>query len=379
MKLAYTTTFSANDIQAWSGTPYHMSKALTQAGIQLDHIDNLKRVLPPFFKVKQILKKYVAQTRESPRFNIAVAQAYSAQVAQQLSTRHADVVLSPLINPIAYLDCTAPIVLWTDAVYAGLVGFYPPFAYHSAKTIQQGNAMTAACLSRCALAIFSSHWAAQTAMQYYGIRPEKVRVVNYGANLETTPDLSTVTTHIHRRNNKTIKLLFLAKSWERKGGDIVMAVAEALYQAGYPVELNVVGYMPPLPALPHYIHYLGFISKGTAEGKAKLAQLFHEAHFLFLPSRADACPMVLAEANAYGVPCLTSSVGGIKSAIMDHVNGMTFPLDTPITAYCEYITNVLANEAHYRQFALQARDEYDTKLNWRIATHTVKQFMQDVA
>jgi glycosyltransferase involved in cell wall biosynthesis len=376
MRIAYTTTFNAMDVHNWSGTPFHMSRALHQSGIDVNYIGSLSRQLPPFFKVKQVWNKYVAGMRESPRFNVTAAKHYSHQVAQQLKNMSADAVISPLINPIAYLDCKQPIVLWTDAVYAALLGFYPPFAYHSASSVTQGNEITAVCLSRCKLAIFSSDWAANSAIELYGANRDKVKVVNYGANLDSAPTLEEVQANIKNRAHDKIKLLFLAKSWERKGGDIVVSVAQALHAAGYAVELNIVGYTPKLKSIPPYIHLLGFVSKQTREGKARIAQLLNESHFLFLPSRADACPMVFAEANAYGVPCLTSYVGGISTAVKDNINGMTFALDAPLSTYCNYIVNTLHNRARYEELALSSYNEYNSRLNWKSATQQVRELIQ---
>ena len=379
MRIAYTTTFNAEDAHQWSGTPFHMSRAITEAGIPLDYIGSLKRKLSPFFKIQQTLKKYLANTRESPRFNLVAAKHYSDQVAQQLKTLKSDVVLSPLVNPIAYLDCKQPIVLWTDAVYAALVGFYPDFAYHSATSIQQGNAITAACLMRAKVALFSSEWARQTAISFYGIHPDKTKTILYGANLTDAPSFATVKTAIAKRSPKIIKLLFLAKSWERKGGDMVVAVTQALHQAGIAVELNIVGCTPTPKPLAPYIHCLGFISKKTVAEKERFNQVLHESHFLFLPARNDACPMVLAEANAFGLPCLTSNVGGITSVIQNNINGMAFSLDTTVQTYCDYIVNTITTHEHYEALALSSYNEYHTRLNWQVAIRQLRAVIEEVS
>lgn len=378
MRLAYATTFDARDVHNWSGTPYHMSRALENAGFEMDYIGDLKRKLPSFFKLRQVWNKYVCHQRLSPRFNTHVAKAYSAQVAKRL-TPAMDAVISPLINPIAYLECKQPIVLWTDAVYAALLGFYPPFSYHAARSVLDGNAMTASCLSRASLAIFSSEWAANSAIELYGASRDKVKVVTYGANLETYPSHDEIKAIISKRPHDTIKLLFLAKSWERKGGDIVVNVTKALHEAGYRVELNIVGVYPDIDPCPPYIKRHGFISKNTADGKATLANIINESHFLFLPSRADACPMVFAEANAFGLPCLTTYVGGIASAVHDGVNGKTFALDAPVNTYCDYIVDTLHRRPMYEALALSSHHEYESRLNWQAATTRVKGLLADIA
>ncbi|OYV78588.1 MAG: hypothetical protein B7Z70_09075, partial [Acidithiobacillus ferrivorans] len=56
------------------------------------HIGGLKRQLPFGFKIKQTLKKWLSGQRESPRFNLTVAQHYSQQAARILSNLQADLV-----------------------------------------------------------------------------------------------------------------------------------------------------------------------------------------------------------------------------------------------------------------------------------------------
>src|SRR5579862_6082750 len=115
MKYAFTTTFNSNDVENWSGTPFYMAKGFEEQGIEILRIDHLKRCLPPYFKLKQFWKKISGKERESTRFNPFTAQQYSLQVAEKLSKISVDAVVTPLINPVFYLDCKQPLVLWTDA------------------------------------------------------------------------------------------------------------------------------------------------------------------------------------------------------------------------------------------------------------------------
>lgn len=377
MKIAYATTFDAHNVKKWSGTPYFMSRALSAFPHEMHYAGSLKRELSPFFSLKKSINSLVGR-RESPRFNIHAATQYSKQLAATLAHMPHDIILSPLINPIAYLETTKPIVLWTDAVYASLLGFYPPFAYHSANTIREGNAITFSCLSRATLAVFASDWAARAAIELYGISEEKVKVVPFGANIDTPPLFADVKNAITNRARDKIKLLFLGKSWERKGGDIVLAVTHALHQAGYPVELSIVGIEPPnLAHPPAYIRKLGFISKQTDEGKNRLAQLLAESHFLFVPSRGEAYGIVFCEANAYGVPCLTTHVGGIGTVVKPNINGMTFGLDSPIQRYCDYIVSVYEDKKRYEELALSSHNEFVTRLNWPTNIQQVTTLMQE--
>ena len=379
MRIAYTTIFDARDIHQWSGIPYHMSNACKEIDIQVDYIGSLTQKLPPFFKAKQIWKKWIAHQHDSPRFHPVVIKNYAKQVTQQLKSLSVDAILAPLINPIAYLDCKQPIVLWTDALYAALLGFYSPSSHRSSRSSLEINRTTFECLSRTSLAIFSSDWAARSALELYGINKEKVKVVPFGANIDSYPNYSDIQTIIKNRSHHTIKLLFLAKEWERKGGEVVLAVTKALHDAGHSVELTLIGCTPKnLNPIPAYIQPLGFISKFNLEGKLKIQNLLKESHFLFVPSRAEAYGIVFCEANAFGMPCLTTYVGGIGTIVKDHLNGMTFALDASIQTYCDYIVNMMQDRKRYEALALSSYNEFITRLNWKVATEQVKKMIEEI-
>jgi glycosyltransferase involved in cell wall biosynthesis len=378
MKLAFATTFDGRDVSNWSGTPHYMSQAFAGQDMPVEHIGSLGRRLPVGFKLKQFWKHLAAGQRESPRFNIVAAKHYSAQTAQRLLTMDVQAVIAPQINPVAYLDCKQPIVLWTDALYASLIGFYPGFSNHSASSIAQGNEITAACLERVKYAIFSSDWAARSALELYGVSEDKVKVVPFGANIQCDHSVQDIREMLRARSRDTVKLLFLGKHWHRKGGDIVFKVAKALHAAGQRVELNFVGCQPPEGTeVPSYIHCPGFISKRTPEGVARITQLLRESHFLFVPSRAEAYGIVFCEASAFGLPSLTSYVGGIGTVVKNHVNGMTFALDAPASVYCDYIMGLMQDYARYEELALSAFNEYVTRLNWRVAVRKVADIIRE--
>ncbi len=380
MKFAFTTTFDSSDVQNWSGTPFNMANAFAEQGIEVERMGNLKRQLPPYFKLKQFWKKMACGQRESPRFNTFVAKHYSQQIAKKLEKTNVDAIIAPLINPIAYLDCKQPIVLWTDALYASLLGFYGGFSSHAASSIKQGNNLTRECLTRCKLAIFSSDWAARTAIEIYGASKEKIKVVPFGANIQSNHTADDIRTFLKARSPNTLKLLFIGKHWERKGGDIVFNVTKALHAAGQRVELNFVGCHPPKDIeIPAYIKCHGFISKRTPEGVEKMIRLLHESHFLFVPSRAECFGIVFAEANAFGLPCLTSYVGGISTAVKDNINGMTFGLDASVDTYCHYIMNLMQDYDEYEKLALSSFHEYETRLNWKTAASSVIQLIREVS
>jgi len=377
MRIAFTTAFDALDINTWSGTPFHMAKAFENQGLQLDYIGPLQRKVTWSFKVKRTLKKWIGQ-KESLTYNPVLLKHLAKQVAEKLEKLQPQAVFAPILDPLFYLECEQPIIFWTDALYASLAGFYPSSHQNTSASIQNIHALTEQCLARSCLAIFSSDWAARCAIERYGADQKKIKVVPFGANIDSSFDFSDIKTLIKSRSHNTIKLLFLGKNWYRKGADIVLNVAKALHAAGHAVELTIVGCLPPAhESIPPYVKCLGFISKHTPAGMRNIFDLLCDTHFLFVPSRAEAYGIVFCEANAFGVPCLTSHVGGIPTIVKNGVNGMTFSLDTAISTYCAYITDLMHDYARYEELALSAFNEYKTRLNWELATKTVKTLIQE--
>lgn len=379
MKLAFATTFDSHNITKWSGTPFHMARAFEQQNITVLRIGGLKRHLPPYFKLKQLWNKLLYHQRESPRFNLVAAKHYSEQLTKKLAHIKMDAILAPQMNPISFFNGHIPLVLWTDALYANLLGFYSGFFNHSPHTIHQGHTLVKECLSRCHIAIFSSDWAAETAIHTYGMDRKKIKVVPFGANLSYTPTQDAIHRFLKKRSKKIIQLLFIGKQWERKGGDTVLQTAHALHNSGHAVQLHIVGCsLPRSIQTPSFITSHGFISKHSKEGQKKLHQLFEESHLLFVPSRAEAYGMVFCEANAFAMPCVTTSVGGISTIVKNNINGMTFPLETPPSIYGEYIIRLMQDHENYERLALSSFHEYQTRLNWEVATRTVRQLILDV-
>jgi hypothetical protein len=89
-----------------------------------------------------------------------------------------------------------------------MVDFYPDFTNLCTETIRHGNEMEQSALSRCRLAIYSSEWAANSAIQHYNVNPTKVRVVPFGANIECDRRIEDIARIASSKTFNVIKLLF---------------------------------------------------------------------------------------------------------------------------------------------------------------------------
>ena len=238
--------------------------------------------------------------------------------------------------------------------------------------------MEQAALSNCRLAIYTSSWAAETAIQNYKVDPAKVKIVPFGANLEYVPGRNHLQMIIAQKPSNVCKLLFIGTDWYRKGGDIAVAVAESLNRLGLKTQLTVVG-CDINGAAPEYVSFKGFVSKKTSEGRALIHQFFVESHFLLVPSRADCVPVVIAEAASFGVPVVATNVGGISTVVTNNVNGHIFPSGPDfITEASRVILKAMETPDNYRQLAMNSFAQYEDRLNWQSAGRRVHELLNSV-
>ena len=383
MKLAYVTTYDSTKLTGsdeWSGTGYYIAQALRSQSIELNYVGPLQdsTFLKATRKLKRHYYQFLHQKRYEKNSDRQTLKNYARQVKQKLTDRDS-VVFSATVDPIAYLECDRPMAFWADATFAGIANFYPQYSNLHPDVVEDWHRMEKSALERCQLAIYSSDWAAKSAIEYYQADPNKVKVVPFGANISSELDFDRVKDAIEARLSNVCKLLFIGVEWLRKGGDVAYAVAKQLNKSGLKTELTVVGCQPEInEAIPEYVKPLGFIKKSTPEGKERLNQLILESHFLILPSIADCTPMVFPEANSLGVPCLSTKVGGIPSVIYDGENGKLFAPDADVSEYCNYIQDLFSNYSQYKELAYASFNAYESRLNWRSAGQKVEQLLSEI-
>jgi len=86
-----------------------------------------------------------------------------------------------------------------------------------------------------------------------------------------------------------------------------------------------------------HVVFLGWVS-GAAKDKA-----FQEASIFCLPSYAEGFPMSVLDAWAYGLPVITTPVGGLKDVLVHGENAMLFQPGN-INSLSKYMEELVSNE-----------------------------------
>lgn len=389
MKIAYVSTYDVINPSVWAkynmgnySSNYYIFQTIINQGISIKTVGNFQKTYSWLTRGKWSFYRYFYKKDYYRWAEPIVSKNYATQISQQLSQIDVDLILcTEGCTPVSYLNCQQPIVLWLDTVLAALIDVYAYLSNLCPETKKNIYILEKLALDRCRLVIFSSEWAAQKAIEIYGINPQKIKIIPRGANLELEPGrtIADILSSIKSRGNNTYKLIFIGVDWERKGGNIALEVSKELNRMGFDIKLKILGDLPKnMDNLPSFVKLIGYINKSTPAGKKQFYDLLADAHFLILPTQADVTPNVLIEANAFGVPCLTSNLAGIPTIIQDDVNGKTFALDAKITDYTTYIVNYLADYQKYESLALSSFNEYVTRLNWSIAGQTANQLFMDL-
>ena len=367
MKLAFVSLNDSTDVLQWSGLNYHIARSLERAGATLVRVGPLTH---PWTTGMKLRRRWYGLWRHAYHANMepSALDTFGAQ-ARAAIPGDVDAVVAVTSMIAASLDgLRAPVVSWDDASPAALVDYYPEFERLSARTTRDVMAMGRRAAQNVRLAMYASEWAASSARAAFGLPLDRVAVVPFGANLETLPSGEDVQRAIAARSRTRCRLLWVGVDWERKRGDLVVEIAQRIEAHGIPVELTVVGCRPPGDReLPEWVHVEGFVSKRTAVGTARLAELYARSHFLVMPSNAEAFGLVYAEAAAFGVPSVATRTGGVPTVVVDGETGILDDPGAGAESYAGRILALMKDRPRYEAMARAAVSRSATMLNWDVA------------
>jgi glycosyltransferase involved in cell wall biosynthesis len=364
LKIGFVAVEDAGNEGSWSGTPYHLLNALKKQDVSIEVFSPLNRdfryALAPFKIAARLVKREIWVDR----YPLAL-RSYARQLKKKMRQNSVDVILSIGTPAITLLECAVPIVFYTDAIFHLMPGYYGGIWDRlTPGAIRLGRWQEETALERCTIGVYSSNWAAEGARKY--TRPEKIRVVPFGANVPVDHDLGAVQKWASERMSRLpaeCRLLFIGVDWVRKGGAIAVETARLLNEMGVQTKLTIVGCQPN-EEVPAYVKVLGFVNKQSSEGRKQLEELYRHATFFILPTRAEASAIVFCEASAYGVPTITFKTGGVEDYVREGVNGICLPLDSKPEVFARRIKEILEDRDRYFALCLGAFNEYKTRLNW---------------
>lgn len=202
---------------------------------------------------------------------------------------------------------------------------------------------------------------------HFGANPEKIIYHSVGIDVKKFSRQQPAFV----KNNSTIKIITVARLIEEKGLEYGIQVIKKLQKNNPEINLEylIIGEGPLEVSLKELglnkiIYFLGSMAQEQVIQEMKKAQIF------FLPSIAEALPVVLMEAQVVGLPIVATKIGGISEVIVDGKSGFLVPAKD-IKAMVEKMEFLIKNHKIRLEMGIYGRkfveEHYDiNKLNSRL-------------
>ncbi len=369
MKLAYIENPFDHSKISVGGISKYIIKALKNNKVNVQEVELNKRpFLYYLYAVKQKLLSYLGIKYHALRAP-CLWKVISKKMAQNIDN-DVDGILSFGSLPVSFLETEKPVYFWTDAVFESLINYYPDYTGLNNTTLKDGHTSDEAAFKRCTKAFLCTHIEITQAKNYYSYA-DKIFYAPFGGNLDYEPNKTEVEKIISAKKLDVIKFLLIGWGWDRKGGDRAAELVKHLNDNGHHAELHIIGQEQRDDIKDKNIIFHGRLNKAIHKEKEKFEQLISEATFLVLFSKAETYGHVLCEANAFGLPAITSDTGGIVEVIEDGKNGYKFSNDIPIDEVAKKILEITSDKEQYSQLCLSSYKEYKARLNWDTAVKIV--------
>lgn len=373
MKIAYVLNGNAYDKNSWSGTHYYVRESLERLGHEVYVINAPAFRHTPRHYLHKILNLFHKGHFDTRR-TMDASRQWAEHIYRNLQPG-TDCVLSLTTLAIAALDnLTIPVYLYIDGVFQQIRTLHRWNL--SDHAIKEADRVELAALNRAEKIILAAEHTRHAVTELYGIPAEKTVTIPFGANIDTRPTSRQIEDMIAARcADTTMRLLFIGVDWRIKGGDIVLEVGKRLHDRGIPMRIDFVGIDNiPVP-LPEYAYSHGFLNKNDAKQHSLQIQLMQQAHFLCVPTHADAYGLVFCEANAHALPGLALNTGGPTTIIAEGVNGHLFDVGCNPADIADTVESYYRQKEHYAALCRTSRRRFEQTLNWKVASERLTRIM----
>jgi len=191
---------------------------------------------------------------------------------------------------------------------------------------------------------------------------DKLRVCPLGVDLDVfkPKNLETI---------DRVEILCVGRLVPAKGQAILLKAVAELVKENFYLRVRLVGEgvdRKPLEALADSLNITPFIEFLGSRNHLQVQQIFEESDLFVLPTFAEGIPIVLMEAMAKEIPCITTWVNGIPELIQNKINGITVAPSDHI-ALKEAIKELILDQSLRESIGKHARktltEHYNLKTN----------------
>lgn len=377
-KTTYLTCVGdAKDPSTWSGTPYHFLEAgrrigLIDEGLSLGGDGRNRTLQRILWNSATVLRgrrhggfqysNWFLENLYAPFQNrLAGNRAVNCFQMYPLS-----IVRNPSIEKWFYIDMTLRQL----------------FDFYGAKL---DNRTAADAMQRegdgyhAAQGVFTlSQWAADSVVCDYGVRPEKVRAVVPGANVD--PDIYShwfsQTPYRPIPSEQPLRLVFVGKYWRRKGLDRLMGAFQIARERGANFTLRIIGVdresAPRAYGTVSGVEWKAFLDKRVSA--VEFLDAVSECDVGCLLSRADASPIAVREYCALGLVTLCTNAGGSLEMAVPEAS-ISVPVDASDESIAETLLRLCGERSRFERMRKEAWRHRQGAL-WGTTVTRMLNFMQ---
>ncbi len=213
--------------------------------------------------------------------------------------------------------------------------------------------------------------------ELYGIDEKKIHVIYNGVDVQKfkpRPDRTELRREFGLENEKKI-VLFVGRLYHRKGLEILLRSIPPLLQEFSDVKFVIsgTGFKEKEESLRNLTKQLDIEDHVTFRGYVpdeKLPNLYSASDIFVLPAIYENFPFAILEAQATGLPVISTKVGGIPEFLVDNENGFLIdPGDS--TQLTQRVLTLLQDPKLAKEMGNRGRKLIEEKFAWHLITSQV--------
>lgn len=260
-----------------------------------------------------------------------------------------------------------PYAIYADNTYSLTRKLFPAWAPLS-KTADRDWLELEQKTFREARAVFGkTRWVCKAVAQDYSCDPATVFPVGGGT--------SSIVATLEGKSYARRIALFVGNKYELKGVPTLLEAWRTVREQLPEALLWIVGVDPPRRVrkdLPS-VQWLGYVTD-----RAELDALYRDASVFVLPTQFEAWGNAVAEAMGFGLPCLTTDVGGLPEVVDDGKTGVLVPPRDPDALAAELIA-LLSDPARAEALGRAGYEKARTQMTWKAVADRIAPHLEDAA
>ena len=267
---------------------------------------------------------------------------------------------------LKYLYREKPRLVFAHSFYPSLICAFGRLFYWKARFVPVRHHNRVHIISKNRKAIFLDRWISRITSHTVGVSEavketlveqgcsgEKISVIYNG--LPSPAKL--YSKKLSESSSEPFKLVAIGRIDWQKDYEVMLEIVYELRRGGMDLVLTVLGggnheYLEALQelqaelGLSHCVNWLG--------RRPNIYEYLDEADLLIHTALDEACPLVLIESLMYGIPIVSSDLGGSRDVLKGFYDGCN---PHNIDEFCQKITDALASLSQSQDYALEITDK----------------------